>query len=199
MTWPQLIWGLALLALIGFIIIKFPSLFIYLAKHMKTLRVKYGSMEAEIEFALEAAAKAVNKWEPGAAGKTQLRQYLAHLPSAKILWVDDEPEGNRPEIEALQHAGLVVDIVRSNHEASQRVAGREYDLVLSDIGRKGQENPTAGLLLPKELMIDRNRVPPIIYYVGEVRGDRTPEGYPVTNLPTELFRLIRDVLLWKRD
>jgi CheY-like chemotaxis protein len=94
----------------------------------------------------------------------------------------------------------VIETVRSNEEAIQRVRGREYDLVLSDIHRDSPESveaETAGLELPKQLMPDRNRVPPVIYYVGTAGASYTEDRYPVTDRPSELFRLIGDVLRWR--
>lgn len=159
-------------------------------------KIKAGPFE--LERATEVAAAVVNDREKQPADKNRLQRDLQRLPLARILWVDDKPEGNAREIEALDLAGLTVDTVRSNEEAARRVSGREYDLVVSDIGRAGRESPTAGLELPKELMPDRNRVPPIIYYVTHLDDAWTSDRYPVTNKPSELFRMIGDVLRWKR-
>jgi hypothetical protein len=76
-----------------------------------------------------------------------------------------------------------------------QLQGREYDLVLSDLHREDDGPGLAGLKLPRELIADRNRLPPVIYYVGKVKGAKTDDGYPVTDDPDELMRMVSDVLV----
>lgn len=178
----------------------FILLLVALLKGQETFIKEHFALERErlkqLESAVDASAAAVRNRE-GRPDESRLRRYLARLPPARILWVDDHPEHNRLEIESLERAGLVVDTVRTNDEAAERVVGRRYNLVISDIARDmGQEKNKAGLELPKRLAPDRNRVPPILYYVGTAEGEETPDGYPVTDSPTELLRLIGDALLW---
>jgi DNA-binding winged helix-turn-helix (wHTH) protein/CheY-like chemotaxis protein len=113
----------------------------------------------------------------------------------RILWVDDRHDGNSREIARLQQMGYIVDTATSNAQAALQLQGREYDLVLSDIYREGGGSGYEGLQLPRALIADRNRLPPVIYYVGKVKGAKTEDGYPVTDDPDELMRLVSDVLV----
>lgn len=127
-----------------------------------------------------------------------LREDLRHMRVGRVLWVDDQPAGNEREITTLEHAGLVVDTVTSNAEAAEQMRGREYDLLISDIRRPHPEAMHAGLELPRTVVPDRNRLPPLIYYAHQVSAPRTADGYPVTNKPSELFHLVADVVRWRQ-
>jgi DNA-binding response OmpR family regulator len=131
--------------------------------------------------------------------KNEVRQAAPFAVRArpKILWVDDHPERNAREIAALIQAGVVVDLAKSNSEAAEELRGREYDLLVSDIGRDDPQRPSGGLDLVKDLKVDRNRVPPLVYYVAVSTGPRTPDGYPVTTRASELFGEVSSVLRWK--
>jgi len=113
----------------------------------------------------------------------------------RILWVDDRHEGNSAETAQLQKMGFIVDTAASNAQAAMQLQGREYDLVISDIQRESGGSGLEGLQLPREVIADRNRLPPVIYYVGKVTGPKTEDGYPVTDDPDELMRLVNDVLM----
>jgi DNA-binding winged helix-turn-helix (wHTH) protein/CheY-like chemotaxis protein len=126
-----------------------------------------------------------------------LREDLRQIRSGRVLWVDDQPTGNRREITTLEQAGLVVDTAISNAAAADQMRGREYDLIISDIRRPSPENEDSGLDLPRVVVPDRNRLPPIIYYLHRVTGPRTQDGYPVTNKPSELFHMVSDVFRWR--
>ena len=108
------------------------------------------------------------------------------------------PAGNEREITTMERAGLVVDTAISNAAAAEQMRGREYDLLISDIRRPLPENLHAGLDLPHVVVPDRNRLPPLIYYAHQVSAPRTPDGYPVTNKPSELFHLVADVVRWRQ-
>jgi DNA-binding response OmpR family regulator len=148
----------------------------------------------EIERAVRAGAEAILARERSRADAATLRSQFVSMRRAKLLWVDDHPEGNRAEIEAFTHAGVVVDVARSNAEAAEYMRGREYNLIISDIGRDAPQPQRAGLDLPRELLPDRNRVPPIVYYVVHREDEHTRDGYPVTQRPSELFRMASELL-----
>ena len=126
--------------------------------------------------------------------RTSLAARTVERP-VRILWVDDRHEGNGAEIARLQQMGFMVDTALSNAQAALQLQGREYDLLISDIYREGGAPGYEGLQLPREAIADRNRLPPLIYYVGRVKGPKTEDGYPVTDDPDELMRLVKDVLV----
>jgi hypothetical protein len=90
--------------------------------------------------------------------------------------------------------GLNVDTALTNAQAAERLRARDYDLLISDIYRDNEEAHNAGLRLPREASPDRNRLPPVVYYVGKVAAPRTDEGYPVIGRQRELFSLVNDLV-----
>jgi DNA-binding response OmpR family regulator len=148
----------------------------------------------EIERAVAAGERAIAARELGAANPAVLRRQFERMRSASVLWIDDHPDTNQAEREALEHAGLRVDTALSNAQAADRMRGREYDLVISDIGRDAPQAQRAGLNVPRELLPDRNRLPPLVYYVRKRESPSTEDGYPVLTRPSELFGVVSELL-----
>lgn len=111
----------------------------------------------------------------------------------RVLWVDDQPDHNLREIAALRQMGIAVDTALSNEQAAERLRDGPYSVLISDMHRH-VEAGNAGLRLPREVTSDRNRLPPVVYYVSKVDSPRTAEGYPVTSRPLELFALVQDLV-----
>jgi CheY-like chemotaxis protein len=110
-----------------------------------------------------------------ALGKSwQAAELLAHaIPmdetSGKtILWVDDNPEGNVHERQALEALGITVHIAASTDEAMGKLREHRYDAVISDMARP--EGPNAGYELLDRLKAGKVDVPFIIY-----SGTNTPD------------------------
>lgn len=143
---------------------------------------------------LEGARAAIEQRGQDVPQPVVLRETMRKLPAARILWVDDHPENNRLEIQALERSGVTVEVALSNAEAAEQMRGREYQLVVSDIGRDEPQPQRAGLDLPREVLPDRNRLPPVLYYVAKVDQPRTPDGYPVIDQPERLFREMGSLL-----
>jgi peptidoglycan hydrolase-like protein with peptidoglycan-binding domain len=58
-----------------------------------------------------------------------------------VLWVDDHPENMAEHVEAWSKSlGIVFRQATSSEEAYRKLAEERFDLVLSDIGRQGEEN-----------------------------------------------------------
>lgn len=112
--------------------------------------------------------------------------------AARVLWVDDRPGNNQREIARLQSMGVRVETAGSNAEAAQRLQSRRYDLLISDI-KRSSEAGLPGLSLPREALPDRNRLPPVVYYVRKVGAPRTADGYPVTDDPEHLVALVSEL------
>jgi len=154
----------------------------------------WGWPALRLELAVRKGLAAIAQRESGPTDDGNLREQLRRIRPARVLWVDDKPSNNEMEIATLNRAGVEVDTTLSNAEAAEQVRGREYDLVISDIYRTEHGNIRAGFDLPRALMPDRNRLPPLIYYTGKVEQPRSPDGYPVTDRPSELFREISQIL-----
>ncbi len=112
----------------------------------------------------------------------------------QVLWVDDQPEGNRDEIRALHELGLGVVTAVSNAQAVELFRAHRYAMIISDIRRQAPEARTAGLELPAALRRIRADLPPVIYYVGYVAQPYTEEGQPVVSQAKELLQLVEAML-----
>lgn len=148
----------------------------------------------KIRRALRTAGQAVHEKEQREPDREALKRdfssFLALPLDRRVLWVDDNPSNNAYEIETLERLGITVDAVESNSEAETAAKHRQYNLIISDIGRATPELPTAGLDLPRSLSHIIPVMPQIVYYVRKATSPKTPVGFPVTDKPTELFSLV---------
>jgi CheY-like chemotaxis protein len=127
--------------------------------------------------------------------RRDIERVLRDIPSPRsILWVDDHPAKNADEIGALRGVGLKIDQVTTNDAAKRALAARTYDLVISDIGRDPPQDLSAGLLMPEVVKVSSAPHTPILFYVGSIEAGTTPEGYPVTDRPSELFEIVKNLL-----
>lgn len=141
--------------------------------------------------------------------KSELREIAGHLrigssalrraqrardmaSGARVLWVDDHPEGNRYEILLLESLGIEVVTATNTREAIQRIQTERWNLVLSDVAR--EHNRSEGLRLLDWLQ-EQGRGMPVVYYtMRPALPDRPPGSFGMTTQPDELFHLIFDVL-----
>jgi CheY-like chemotaxis protein len=133
------------------------------------------------------------------------RDVVAALPSprsqrrlqgARILWVDDQPDNNRFERQALEALGIDIDISTSTEDALENIRRRSYDLIISDVWRPGDAR--GGYRLLDEIRRTGYRTPFVIY-----SGSRAPEhvrearehgAIGATNMPQELITIVTDAL-----
>ena len=162
---------------------------------MTKLKLSKEGIDADFESAAKNYREAAKDGED-VPDEAQLRAELkAAAGSARIMWVDDNPENNRAVIALLRNLGHRIDVAHSNHDAVRYYSLAAYDLIISDISRSGPgESGNAGLMLPERLEAVRGGLPPLIYYVGRVDAPLTPDGQPVVNRPRELLRLIHVAL-----
>lgn len=127
---------------------------------------------------------------PGLRRAAQARRAL---PGARILWIDDDPRLNEPEIATLEGLGVEVTTASGTKEAVRILEKDAFDLIISDIERP--EGRAAGLEGLREL---RTRAPdtPVVFYVGQVDRSRgVPTGAAgIADSADELFHLIVDVM-----
>jgi CheY-like chemotaxis protein len=94
---------------------------------------------------------------------------LASTPrrAARVLWVDDNPSNNEHERKWLRPHGIVFDCVVSTDEALEQLTNETYDLVITDLGRRGSSDrsATAGAAFLEQPIV-RNGGPPVIVYAG---------------------------------
>ncbi|TWO72537.1 TIR domain-containing protein [Caenimonas sedimenti] len=128
---------------------------------------------------------------------------LVDVPDQRrILWVDDQPQGNRHEAAALAKLQIEVVQVLSTDDAMDRLQedAEAFDLVISDWERAG-EPPEAGLRLFTR-MRDAGLAVPVVYYHGAQGGLRRQRADQVLALgaageavlPGELLALVAKAL-----
>ena len=144
----------------------------------------------------------------GAAAQQRLRsqtQALIDAPDQKrVLWVDDQPAGNRLEAAALAHLQIEVVAVRSTEAALQALAAdtEGFDLVISDWERPA-DGPQAGLQLLQRLRAAGAAVPLVYYHATfgvaqrNQRADqaRAAGALGEAVLPSDLMALVGRALL----
>jgi len=119
-----------------------------------------------------------------------------------ILWVDDNPKNNGYLVQQFLDMGLTVDLALSTSDGLKRFDEGQYEVVISDMGRReeGSYKGTAGLSLLKEIRAINPDVPFIIFststVVREYRSKAIAAGATsITSSPTELFGILQRELI----
>jgi CheY-like chemotaxis protein len=106
-----------------------------------------------------------------------------------ILWVDDHPENNAYEAEVLRKCGAKIDPVKDTADALRKLQESQYDLVISDVGRDG--NNRAGLDMLTNIRATASKTPVIFYATERARNKFAEEasryGASFTTRAPELF------------
>lgn len=129
------------------------------------------------------------------AALRRARRMRKVLEGSRILWVDDRPGFNAPEVVLFRSLGASVVQVLDTTEALDRIRVQEepFDVVLSDIARPG--SPSAGM---DGLPALREAAPdtPVVFFVAKLDPDRDrpPGSAGITNDPSELLHLVLDRL-----
>lgn len=114
----------------------------------------------------------------------------------KVLWVDDRPENNVHERQAMESMGLEFTLALSTDEAKEILSTRRFSAIISDMGRK--EGPTEGYVLLEALRAGDDKTPFFIY-----TGSRAPQhrreaalrgAQGTTNMAEELVEMVTRVL-----
>jgi CheY-like chemotaxis protein len=119
------------------------------------------------------------------------------LGSLRVLWIDDNPEGNSALIERIQGAGAVVTVSKNYEEAVSRLGPPSaIDVIISDITRGSDTD--AGFRDIERLRIDVEYRGHVVFYAGRVTPARRKAGesigaLAVTSDPAELLRVLQQV------
>jgi CheY-like chemotaxis protein len=128
--------------------------------------------------------------------RTAQRASSVSLSGAKVLWVDDNPDNNRYEREALAQLGLQFVIATSNGEALQQLRSQVFNAVITDFARK--DDPEGGYTLLAEVKKTSPALPLIIYtgsFTAKQESEAKGRGaYGETNSPVSLFELVIDAI-----
>lgn len=110
----------------------------------------------------------------------------------KILWVDDRPENNVHERQALEAMGFEFTLALSTDEALRIVSTRRFSAIISDMGRK--EGAREGYVLLDAIRTN-DKVTPFFIYAGSRAAKHKEEALRrgaqgTTNLAGELIDMI---------
>ncbi len=198
-----------------FVLIRFGAALRDFIASMGEFSVKGGGFEAtakrKAEAAAALAAAAASHAEPNATPEATARdaraaadvvteivtpRMIRRAGRSTVLWVDDRPNNNVHERQALVALGVSFVLAKSTEEALDKVTRASFDAIISDMGRP--PDPRAGYTLLDQLRVSGNRTPFIIY-----AGSRDPEhraeairhgAIGCTNRPDELFEMVLEAL-----
>lgn len=130
-------------------------------------------------------AQSVTAWVPDAQAQQELQ-------GATVLWVDDNPDNNRFEREAFQALGVRFELSTSTDDALQQLNRRQFEAVISDMGR-GQDRDAGYLLLEQLRLTDPST--PFFIYAGSSAVRHRQEALArgaqgSTNSPKELMAMV---------
>lgn len=109
-----------------------------------------------------------------------------------VLWVDDMPNNNIHEREALEAMGVAFDLALSTTEALEELSRKRFAAIISDMGRR--EGPREGYVL-LDTVRQRGDQTPFFIYAGSNAAEHKKEtlqrgGQGCTNRAQELFQMV---------
>jgi CheY-like chemotaxis protein len=212
--WISLLRVLVWPILILFVVVRFGRPIGNFLTNIGELTLKAGGVEAtakrqEAAAALGAAIANREVVSPGSESHVDPAQAATVVDSAvpnarayrrlhrsRVLWVDDRPDNNRYERQALEALGLDISVSTSTEDALAQLSARQFSLIISDMSRPPDSR--AGYTLLDTLRARGDRTPLVIY-----AGSRAPEhvaealqhgALGCTNDPSELVRLVTRAL-----
>lgn len=114
-----------------------------------------------------------------------------------ILWVDDNPKNNGYHVQQLLDMDINVDLALSTSAALKRFNRKNYDTIISDMGRQEDNKfcPSAGLDLLKSIREIDSDIPLAFFTRTKTAKARRKEvlslgGTGITSSHIELFQLL---------
>jgi CheY-like chemotaxis protein len=202
LVWPTLL---------VFILLRFRSALSDFFANLSEFSLKAAGMEATARVKTDAAAalaaaaasRSGAATSPEATAKeaqavaqvvreTVTPRLIRRAGRATVLWVDDRPNNNIHERQALEALGVSFVLATSTEEALDKMKHQHYDAIISDMGRPPDSQ--AGYTLLDALRARGDRTPFIIYAgsrSSEHRAESKRRGaIDCTNRPDELFELV---------
>ena len=142
------------------------------------------------EVALEARAAA------SAVTSAITPRVVRGLKERRILWVDDRPDNNVFERQALEVLGIRFVLSRSTEDALAKLKSESFDAVISDVSRPSDSQ--AGYTLLGKIRGSGDQTPFLIYAGSRAAKDeaeakrRGAQG--ATNQPGELFEMVLEAV-----
>lgn len=140
----------------------------------------------------EASKRGIEISEDDKWSALKRAQHIAPvILGARILWVDDHPEGNLQLLKILLSLGASVDHAGTTDEALKLLRKHTYHAVISDIERG--DNVKAGTELVSK-MWDEHVYRWTIFYVTDLKPGLPEHAFGITNRPDHLLHLVMDAL-----
>lgn len=119
------------------------------------------------------------------------------LKRNRVLWVDDFPANNESVVNLFADKGVQFDIAVTTKQGVELFRKKEYDLIITDMGRGDERR--AGLLLLKELKLLHCQTPVVVYASKRAILKYSDEAlrlgaYKVTTGIVNIISVISDIL-----
>ncbi|MBK8566205.1 MAG: SUMF1/EgtB/PvdO family nonheme iron enzyme [Saprospiraceae bacterium] len=125
-------------------------------------------VEGEIRRILEISKNRVGETTHAASIRQRMFDWMAEQ-GFRVLWIDDNPENNQQMIDSWSKSlGILFRQATSTAEAASLLETERFELVISDIGRKGEEHPASATL---EMVKRQSPAPPVVFFTDN-RGMR---------------------------
>jgi CheY-like chemotaxis protein len=124
------------------------------------------------------------------------RRAMRRIEGSRVLWVDDRPQSNRYERQALEALGIRIDLSTSTDSAVEMAAEVPYRLIISDMSRPPDTHAGYTLL---DALSRRSAHIPVVLYTGSARPAdvaeaRTRGAAGQTASPRELIAIVTEIL-----
>lgn len=212
----RLLGALAWPILVGLIVIRFaPSLKVFIESlgeisfKASGLEIMAKRKQAEVAAALAVANAAKRESAANPTTNSRDNRQIAELVSesltprvlrkannARILWVDESPDNNNYERQALEAIGVNFVLTKSTDEAMELIKKQSFDAIIFDM--KHSDDNEAGISLMEALRSLGCKIPLIIYtrfsarehtLAASVRG-----SFGITGRPSELFEYVTSAI-----
>lgn len=117
---------------------------------------------------------------------------IRRTSKSNILWVDDRPNNNIYERQALEALGISFTLAKSTEEALEKISKQSFDAIISDMGRPPDSRAGYTLL---DTLRSQGLQTPFIIYAGSrdpkhVAESRRHGAIGCTNNANELFEMV---------
>ena len=167
--------------------------------------IRLGPIGVRMQEAVQATASAARAWKSDDQKPVDVPRIRSTVSRAfepkifdnmmgkSILWVDDNPDNNRLAVRALRKFDLEIEQVTSTEAAMALLEKRNFDLVISDMGRG--TNMRAGYELLQLIREGGNNVPFFIFAgqdKPEFRREAAARGAQLST--NDMLKLIDNVV-----
>jgi CheY-like chemotaxis protein len=200
-TMPGLLW--VLFAAVVFLVLRRPL--VQQLSRLRAANTPFGSFDFEVALDLVERAAESRRADGGApspdtssraeqrAVATRLEYAATFLDGGRILWVDDNADGNASLIAIFERAGMSVHTAHPTDAGLAALRDGHFDLIITDMAR--DNDTAAGFHLADQLTVQGVRLPIILFTLGfDPRQGVHPGLFAYTASHHELIHLVIDVM-----